>query len=177
MNENIRVIEENYNKSIWQDSVLKNFYELQDSPTKEFFPLLLKIVTEKRGDKFLDTSLRTLDYYQSILTDSEIDSVKDALRQIIEDEGCSLEIHKQAIAQLGYLGTWPDIVLRNIIEKSTERELKVFAFRAVLTQLKLPYQVIDLETTLAIDGEIEPDFNRINLVTQARADGHFDHLV
>jgi hypothetical protein len=106
----------------------------------------------------------------------QIKNTNELLEKVVRTDNYSLEAKKEAIVQRGYFSEWPDLLLREVLEKGSEEELKIFAYRSILTELKLPYQVIDLETSLAINGEIEPSFDRINEVTQARADGHFDHL-
>jgi hypothetical protein len=176
MNSNIQTLIENINKLTWNSQIRENFYVLQDEIDSEFIPFLENLIDENKNKDITKISLETLNFYRQIMSDKQIKNINELLEKIIKTDSYSLESKKEAIVQRGYFSEWPDLLLRGVLEKSSEEELKIFAFRSILTEMKLPYQVIDLETSLAINGEIEPSFDRINEVTQARADGHFDHL-
>ncbi len=176
MNPNIDLLVRNINSPTLTTEIRESFYALQDKIDPEFVPFLKKLIEESKNEKITKMSLETLNFYRETMDDEQLENTNKLLGEIIKRENSPLEVRKEAIIQRGYFSEWPDTALRNIIEKENELELKIFAFRSILTELKLPYQVIDLETSLAISGEIKPNFDRINQVTQARADGHFDHL-
>jgi Ribonuclease G/E len=173
----ISEIKEFYSNGIWEERFSNTFDQLKRSQDENFYNFVLKVISENRNEKYVEEAMRSLKFYKlNSKTQEEKKPVISAIQAIVLSKTSSLAMKERAIIELGNLGDWPDKALREIIVSDEDRYLKIYAFRAILTQLKLPYQVIDLETDLAKDGEIEPSFARIELITQARADGHFDHL-
>jgi hypothetical protein len=149
---------------------------LKDEPNEKILPVISKILSEEKSEGFILEMMKLLKWYKNLSEELDYQNSILSIRKIIKNKDASLQIKMQGITALGDLCEWPDSTLRKIIESESDKTLKNYAFRAILTQLKLPYQVIDLEYSLALNSEIEPSFDRINEITQARADGHFDHL-
>ncbi len=165
-----------YKNNFWDESVANLFYELWSDPPLEFIKDIELFISQSKNEKFTEESLRMLGFYRDLVSIDEVNHIKNTLQKIVGNLECSDLIREQAISQLGLYGEWPDLALKKIIENDSPENLKIFAFIAILQQLKLPPQVIDLESHLAATGQVSPSFHRINQVTQARADGHFDHL-
>jgi hypothetical protein len=172
----IQVLLDAYNNDVMSDEFMEAIDELKDEPDANVLPLISKILSENKSEGISSEVIGLLRYYKNFLDDSAYKESTENIRKIILDVKNSDSLRLDGINALSYLSEWPDLTLREVIQSDGSRELKNFAFRSVLTQLKLPRQVIELETSLAIQGEIEPSFARIEQVTQARADGHFDHL-
>jgi hypothetical protein len=165
-----------YKNNTWDESIANLFYELWSDPPLEFLPDLELFISESKNEKFTEESLRMLGFYRDLVSVDEVERIKKTLQRIVGDSECGDLIREQAISQLGLYGEWPDLALRGIIANDSPENLKILAYIAILQQLKLPPQVIDLESHLVATGQASPTFHRINQVTQARADGHFDHL-
>jgi hypothetical protein len=176
MNSSEKIISDLYSKSIWNLEAENAFYDIWGNPQINFLPNVENMIFENKNSKFTEESLRLLGFYKAIFKEEDFPRIVKLLHKVILEPSYEEITKQQAIMQLGSFGEWPDMALRKILENESSRDLKVLAFRAILEQLRLPHQVVDLEGHLAATGEIEPDFDRINQVTQARADGHFDHL-
>ncbi len=176
MNISAKKIIQAYESNIWNADIENCFYEMWNQPTNDFFNEVKRMISEQKNDKFTEEGLRLIGFYTHFLTDEQKELVVELLQSIISERKSGSSVIEQAILQLGSFGSWPDLTLRSILQNEPNRGLRVLAFQAVLMQLKLPHEVIGLEAELAINGDIEPSFARIEQVTQARADGHFDHL-
>ncbi len=171
-----QIIFDSYAKNIWNSEVELAFYDVWNQPNYEFLEFTISIVKSNKDKHFTQEAIRLLGFYKDLITESDRKEIKKLLDYVIPNVEYDDSSRQQAIMQLGVFGEWTDLTLRKILETDQPRDLKVLAFRAILEQLKLPYQVVDLEASLAASGDIEPNFDRINSVTQARADGHVDHL-
>ena len=103
------------------------------------------------------------------------EKINDALPKIFKKFD-NLSIKEFCVIVRGSLSSWPDTFLRSVILDKNASSIKMFAFKSILAELNLPESVIDNETERIANGEIEPDFNEINRITQARADGKYNHL-
>jgi hypothetical protein len=176
MNSSEKIISDLYSKDVWNSDSESAFYDIWGNPQINFLPSIENMIFENKNSKFTEESLRLLGFYKDVLVEKDLSRVIGLLHKVIFESSYDEITKQQAIMQLGSFGEWPDLALRKILESESSRDLKVLAFRAILEQLKLPHQVVDLEGHLAATGEIEPSFDRINEITQARADGHFNHL-
>jgi hypothetical protein len=176
MNISEQKIFDSYTKNTWDHEVESAFYDIWNQPNYEFLEFVTSIINSNKNNHFTEEAIRLLGFYKDLIVKSDREIIKKLLHNVVSTSKYNDSSRQQAIMQLGVFGDWPDLTLRNILETDQPRDLKVLAFRAILEQLKLPHQVVDLEASLAVNGDIEPNFDRINQVTQARADGHFDHL-
>ncbi len=171
-------LEKNYESGNWTDEVADLFNTLKRIEDPTLFNFIVKVLSEKPNNTYTEEALRSLKFFKTRMQeDSHHEKIIDSIQHIVEDTKISETIRERAIMELGNIGSWPNKTLRNILEFETDRYMKIFAFRAILTQLKLPYEVIDTEIEKAYENQIEPSFHEINRITQARADGAYDNLV
>jgi hypothetical protein len=174
---NIKTISEGYAIGSFTGEVQSAFDEIIQEKNSEWIQIANHILSDKKSEEFTEETLRTINYFRNSFTsENQKEETLRLVGEIAVDVSSSSEIRSQAITQLGNLGIWPDSSLRQILEKENDLELKVFAFKAILTQLKLPESVISSEFRRALYAEIEPSFHEINRITQARANGEYDSL-
>ena len=172
------LITEHYAKNQWTDETLDAFYDLRDNPDTDYLPELFKMISENKGEDFVVNSLETLDYYRDE-PKLKSEKITDLLKKLIADHEFSVESRKAAIIQFGYFGKWPDATLRKVIESDSPEDLKIMALRSILYQLKIPESVVSEEVNDFINNGSEISSNSIystvHRITQARADGKYDH--
>jgi hypothetical protein len=173
----VRSILESYKKNKFDAAVRNSFDVITREKNIEWLDVASLILSDIKSDAFVEETLRTVNYFRdSFQSENQKEEILNLIGKIALESSNSSEVRTQAIIQLGNLGTWTKTPLRSILEEDPVTDLKLFAFRAILTQLKLPESVISLEFKRALYGEIKPSFHEINRITQARADGSYDHL-
>jgi hypothetical protein len=174
---NLKNLTQCYESQKWNESLESIFDDLKRQDNKDFFDFLLRVISEGKTEKFVEESLRSLKFLHKFFENqNDKKTLILLIQKLATDDNISPAIREQAITELGNLGEWPDLALRSVIESNDAKYLKIFAFKAILTQLHLPEQVIRTEFRRVLHDEIEPNFHEINRITQARADGQFDHL-
>ena len=160
----------------WSDDIPKAFKILRKERDPQFIKTLVKVIEQRPSDDWINIALKTIPYYSEVPEISNFKQEILVLTEVFLNLNYSIDIRWNATTVFGALSTWPDPILRNVILKDPERFVRLGAFTAILGQLKLPESVIAEESEKAAREDIEPDFNEINRITQARADGKYDHL-
>ncbi len=170
------MVENMLNLKEWSDDIPKAFKTLRKNLDPQFIKTLVTVIEQKPSNNWINIALKTIPYYSKV---PEMSTVRQKILKIAEEFlelNYPIDIRWNATTVFGALSTWPDPVLRKVILKDPERFVRLGAFTAILEQLKLPESVIADESEKAAQEDIEPDFNEINRITQARADGKYDHL-
>lgn len=144
------------------NKILDFMIDLADSrylPAKSFF---VDLLDEKNYEWRLE-GMSALYYYD--LSSNELEKVRKIL---MNDSDGGIRI--RAAGVLGLKSKWPDLALREAIEKDKDRHVRIGAVKAVLYLVQVPVPTVNKEIGRMESGEIEPSFAEIERITQELSD-------
>ena len=169
-------IEEAFSKNEWSSEISELLEDIKDDSPKLIIPFISKALSNLSNEKWVLEALRSVPYVSKFSEfQDQKEKINDLLPQIFKKFD-NLVIRETCVIIRGNLSSWPDTFLRSVILTENASSVKMFAFKSILVELDLPESVVDNETERVANGEIEPDFNEINRITQNRADGKYDNF-
>ncbi|MGF1499427.1 MAG: HEAT repeat domain-containing protein [Elainellaceae cyanobacterium] len=164
-------IEEEYTQN---DKPSSNCTKLIDSLAEEENPkikdFLIKCLQDSRNLwKFLGLDM-LLSHYDCKGNSDVIEKVRSLL---LNDEDPA--IRSKSAAFLGVISKWPDPALRDSLTDDEDSRVIVQAFQAILLLAGIPYNLARQEVNRLKAGQIEPNFESIEHITQNYADSLKGH--
>jgi hypothetical protein len=162
----LKILENAINSDIWETQVLNSINFLKDSIENDVEKVITSGLKKSKNPKILSNLLKLIPYYIGE-NKFEVDDLSETIRKIVLNESLEEQVRVPAISLLGEITEYPEPSLRKIIESDSEKYL-------------IHPDIIRRESDEMLNSDFEISanqiFDSINRITQARADGHFDHL-